>query len=410
MEFTPSATAREQLTAEAFMGKKFIEAEARILIASDSVTDADLVRNLLASEYENLFISTEPDRSAADFENHCPDVIVLAFNDLRKSEGYYLGLFRLSEKIHQQPHRTIILCAKDDVRRAYQACRKEYFDDYILFWPMTNDAPRLLMSVHHALRDLRTAASFGPSSAEFAMQARRLSDLGNLLDRQMHQGSQQIDIVSDSISQAKREINVALDLFSGKLARGDLLDLTPTQNTAALEREIIRLKQEEIGHCIRAAEESVAPVREWAEKFKQECAPHLESVRTLNVLSDQIPPLILVVDDDALQRKIVGRFLAPESYRLEFAGSGVEALNILRKSHPDLILMDILMSDLDGIETTRRIKVMPQFASTPVIMMTGNSEGVSVRDSVKAGATNFVVKPFDRETLLAKLSAALKAE
>jgi len=88
----------------------------------------------------------------------------------------------------------------------------------------------------------------------------------------------------------------------------------------------------------------------------------------------------------------------------------MEALNVLRKIRPDLILMDIVMSDLDGIETTRRLKAMPQFANVPVIMMTGKSEGGSVRDSIKAGAKNFVVKPFDRATLLAKVSGALKAE
>ena len=66
------------------------------------------------------------------------------------------------------------------------------------------------------------------------------------------------------------------------------------------------------------------------------------------------------------------------------------------------------MPDLDGIETTRRLKTMPQFAKVPVIMVTGKSEGAAVRDSIKAGATNFIVKPFDRDTLLAKVVSTLR--
>ncbi|TAJ79103.1 MAG: response regulator, partial [Gallionellaceae bacterium] len=61
----------------------------------------------------------------------------------------------------------------------------------------------------------------------------------------------------------------------------------------------------------------------------------------------------------------------------------------------------------DGIETTRHIKSVPQFAKIPVIMITGKSEGQVVIDSLKAGAMDFVVKPFDRAALIAKIDRAL---
>src|ERR1035437_1795998 len=172
------------------------QATVTILIASDSVTDAALVKELLDEEFEQVFISTDPQRAVKDFERHCPGILVLAFNALEKSERYYLGLYRLSGKIHLQPHRTVILCNTAEVGRVYQLCRKEYFDDYVLFWPMTHDAPRLPMSVHHALRDLAPLSDGGPSVAEFAVQARRLAELENLLDQQMAQGDQRIEVDS----------------------------------------------------------------------------------------------------------------------------------------------------------------------------------------------------------------------
>jgi CheY-like chemotaxis protein len=153
----------------------------------------------------------------------------------------------------------------------------------------------------------------------------------------------------------------------------------------------------------------MSPVQRWADELQKECAPHVESARTLNAMADSIWPTVLVVDDDDFQRVIVSQLFAKENYRLVFASGGIEALNVLRTLHPDLILMDILMPDLDGIETTRRLKSMPQFAKLPVIMVTGNSEGVAVRDSLKAGATDFAVKPLDRDTLLAKVALALQS-
>lgn len=386
---------------------KPIEARAKILVASDSLSDALLIKKLLAEEFEQIFLSTDPDLAVKDFESRAPDVLVLAFNTLEKSERYYLGLYRLSGKIHLQPHRTVVLCSLDEVSQAYQACRKQYFDDYVQFWPMTNDAPRLLMSVHLSLRDLKAISEGGPSAAEFAAQARRLAELGSMLDQHVAQGSQRIEGANRAMAQAEHDIGAALDGFSSKLAQGNLPGVSRISDVSGLEQEIRRLKQEEIGQRFRQVAESVQPIQQWTDDFRKGLEPHLESARALNAMADAIRPMILVVDDDEFQRNIVNTLLAAENYRLVFASGGVEALNILRKMQPDLILMDILMPDLDGIETTRRLKTMPQFAKVPVIMVTGKSEGVAVRDSIKAGAVNFIVKPLDRVTLLAKVARAL---
>ena len=66
-----------------------------------------------------------------------------------------------------------------------------------------------------------------------------------------------------------------------------------------------------------------------------------------------------------------------------------------------------MMPNMDGIEATQRLKAMPQFAKTPVIMVTGDSEGDVVVKSLQAGASNFVVKPFNGTTLIAKINLAL---
>jgi len=158
---------------------------ATILIAADSSADAALVKKLLDPEFDQVFVSTDPEQAVKDFELRHPDVLLLAFDTLEKAERHYLGLYRLSAKGHLPAHRTVILCHRAEVKQVYQLCRKEQFDDYVLFWPMTNDAPRLSMAEHHALRDLYATSVNGPSAAEFAAQARRLVELEALLDRQM---------------------------------------------------------------------------------------------------------------------------------------------------------------------------------------------------------------------------------
>ena len=368
---------------------------ASILIATDNITDAGLIKNHLKVEFENVFISNDPDKAVPDFELHRPDVLMLAFSSLEKSERHYLELYRRSRKIHAQPHRTVILCNKDEVKRVYELCKKELFDDYILFWPMTHDTTRLPMAVHHALRELTAAKSGGPSAAEFASQARRLAELETMLDRQIAQGGQQIEVTSRAMTQAEQKISAALDGFSGRLIQDDL------------KNEIGRIQREEIQPHFRAAAESVKPLKQWAHDLKQECAPHLESARALGEMAGRIQPVVLVVDDDEFQHKIVNKILEGKNYHLIFATGGVEALSILRKTRPDLILMDVMMPGMDGLETVRYMKTAPQLADIPIVMITGKSDKNIVMESLKVGVTDFVVKPFDRDTLLGKVAQVL---
>lgn len=381
---------------------------AIILIATDNVTDAGLIQKHLKVEFENVFTSTDPDKSVADFELHRPDVLMLAFNSLEKSERYYLELYRRSRKIHLHPHRTVILCSKDEVKRVYDLCKKELFDDYILFWPMTHDTVRLPMAVHHALRELAAIKPDGPSVAEFAAQARRLAELETMLEQQMARGGQHIELTSQAMVQAEQEIGAALDDFSKRLIQDDLVGGYTVKKGKELKDEISRLKREEVPQYFRAAAESVKPLKQWAQDFKKEYAPQLELVRALSVMAGRVQPIVLVVDDDEFQHKIIGKILEDENYHLVFASGGTEALRVLRKTRPDLILIDVMMPDMDGLEVVRYMKSAPQLADIPIVMITGKSGKDIVMESLKAGATGFVVKPFDRNTLLGKVAQALR--
>lgn len=375
--------------------------DPRILVATDAASDAELVQRLLSDEFENVVASTNPERAVQEFEKYRPEVLILAFNTLEKAERYYLGLYRLSTVVHALPHRTLILCNKDDLRRVYELCKKEYFDDYILFWPLAHDTPRLPMAVHHALRQMAAAAMPGPG--EIAAQARRLADLESQLDRYAANGGQHVEAANRSLRQAEQDIGAALDRFSNKLSDGSSPGLVQVKDRDGLQREINRLKAEEIEKRFQSIAAAVQPVREWAGALKGNLAPQLESARALKSVAESYRPVVLVVDDDELQHKLLTHLLAEMNLDLVFATSGTEALAILRKRRPDLILMDVRLPDIDGIETTRRLKSVEQFAKIPVVMITGRSEKAVVVESLKAGASGFAVKPFDKDVLLAKV-------
>ena len=273
---------------------------------------------------------------------------------------------------------------------------------------MVHDALRLPMSVHLALRELAVLRDGGPTPADFAAQARRLSVLEALLDQQMAQGVQHIEKAGHAVEQAERGIGAAMDEFSRRLTQGELPEVVEVRNANGLAGEIARLKEGEVQRHLHAVAESVQPLTQWANEFQQTCAPHLESVRSLTAMAERVRPTVLVVDDDEFQHKIVSRMLEDGNYHLVFAAGGVEALRLMRKSRPDLILIDVMMPDMGGLELMRQMKAVPRLAGIPVIMMTGKGEKNIVTESLKAGATDFMVKPVARDTLLGKVARVLR--
>ena len=223
----------------------------------------------------------------------------------------------------------------------------------------------------------------------------------------MTQGDKHIETTGRAISQAEHEIDAAFAGFSWRLTQGELSGLVEVRNTRALELAFDRLKQEYIATPLQAVAESVQPLKRWADEFRQASLPHLESIRTLNAMAERVQPMVMMVDDDVFQHITVSRLLKDEGYRLVFVTSGIEALNMLRKIHPDLILMDLSMPDMDGLEVVRRMKGVVRFANIPIIMITGKSEENVVTESMKVGAIDFMVKPFGREALIEKIAKVL---
>jgi CheY-like chemotaxis protein len=379
---------------------------ARVLIASDIVADAELVRRLLQNEFGNVFISTSPDKAISDFEHCMPNVLILAFNSLEKAELYYLGLYRLSTKVISVAHRTIMLCGAKELPRVYELCRKEYFNDYVLFWPMTNDVQRLPLAITHALRDLERSQSDAPA-AEMARQVRRIAELEGLLERQLDQGDHYAKTANRSLKRAEAEIDAAIDSFSKNVIDGSFGDAQGITNAVRMQQEINKLRANEIQQRFRTLNDAVQPMGQWVGELKQQLAPHRESMSALKILADHFHPLILVVDDEEFERKLAGELLSAAPYDLLFASNGAEALNLMSERRPDLILMDMVMPEINGLETLRRLKASHRFADIPVMMITGQSEKDVVVECLKAGAVDFVVKPLDRKVLLKKVERFL---
>ncbi len=108
---------------------------------------------------------------------------------------------------------------------------------------------------------------------------------------------------------------------------------------------------------------------------------------------------ILVVDDTAPNLKLLGNILQA-TYSLSFATSGGDALKILEKFHPDLILLDIMMPGMDGFEVCRRVKANPVLNGIPILFITAKADKESVIRSYELGGEGYILKPFEMDDVL----------
>ncbi|HUI57583.1 MAG TPA: response regulator [Bryobacteraceae bacterium] len=122
------------------------------------------------------------------------------------------------------------------------------------------------------------------------------------------------------------------------------------------------------------------------------------------------PPNLLIVDDSTAIRKILIRVLNQTNLALGEvleAGDGKEALNILEGRHISLVLSDINMPNMDGIELLRTLRASPQWHDLPVVLITTEGGQARVQEAVELGATSYVRKPFSADQLRDKLAALL---
>jgi CheY-like chemotaxis protein len=118
-------------------------------------------------------------------------------------------------------------------------------------------------------------------------------------------------------------------------------------------------------------------------------------------------PRILCVDDET-DILLVLKTALRDDYEVSTATNGPDALAMIEEEQPDLVLLDMMMPEMDGIEVLEEIRRMPHLASLPVIFLTGVSDRAKVREALDKGTQYYLVKPFDCTELMNRVAAAIQ--
>jgi DNA-binding response OmpR family regulator len=115
-------------------------------------------------------------------------------------------------------------------------------------------------------------------------------------------------------------------------------------------------------------------------------------------------PTILIADDHAVCMQLLRACLTSSGYRVLCAQDGREALTLMETERPQLVILDVMMPVMDGMEVLRRAKDDPSLAKIPAIMVTSREQQADILDAVKLGAADYMIKPFVPTELLARVT------
>ena len=123
---------------------------------------------------------------------------------------------------------------------------------------------------------------------------------------------------------------------------------------------------------------------------------------------ETLPGKILIVDDEPDIVEFISYNLKSKGYFITTAKDGVEAIRKAKEFRPDLILLDVMMPNKDGIQTIKELRSMPEFENTAIIFLTALTDERSEIEGLKTGADDYIAKPIKPELLSTRISAALR--
>jgi len=125
-------------------------------------------------------------------------------------------------------------------------------------------------------------------------------------------------------------------------------------------------------------------------------------------MSNRSSKKILIVEDEADIAQLVKHYLEKDGFRADIAKTGVEALKLIKSERPDLVILDLMLPEISGIEVCKKIRNAPDTALLPIIMLTAKAEESDTIVGLELGADDYVTKPFSPKALVARVKALFR--
>ncbi|MGJ8693655.1 MAG: response regulator [Thalassotalea sp.] len=368
-----------------------------------------------------------------------PSILIFALSSVDKCIEYYSEL--LAEKRLITPHFAILLCRNRESALAFRCCMKGLFDNYFIFQPLFEKL-RLLMIIQNGLVQCNLKGSIEEFNHTTFEQFD--DDLKKLIDQSSHCKRQLLDKIDNSKEQLSQvtavedDVEQPVEQTAETESNTEQLGTEPEDLLSAIKQNcvtpLLKHLEEDIKNSlddiIQQLLEQQLAIKTAATKSKG-LIHHVPSIKNREKIkaglivdqdNEHIEPEIiepeaseqksnknkvLIVEDNALYREMLSSVLAKENFEITEAEDGLRALSIIKDNSFDLIIMDLYMPNLDGLNATKQIRQLSGGVDIPVIALTGNKNKENVKKWAHYGLKGYILKPSNKEQILKTVKAAL---
>lgn len=338
-----------------------------------------------------------------------PQVILFALSSVDKNVAYYSRL--LEEEKLPYTHQAILMCTNKESGIAFRCCMKGLFDNYFVFQPLY-EKYRLLMLIQNGLNFCRS------NSLIVDYYDDKIEKLDDGLEKIIEETGRFKQELTNKMDASRQQLS---DLSGGD---AEFAGIDPDQLLAmirdnhikpllnVLEGDIKQTIDSMLGQLVTQQHNAKAATMN-SEKVNTK--PPIQTVGKKGLLAEiaqakaasSSAVSILVVEDNAIYREMLTSVLEKENYVVSEAEDGALALELIQKESFDLIIMDLYMPKLDGLNTTKRIRLLSGGKKLPIIALTGNKNKDNVKKWLNYGLNGYIVKPSSKKTILDAVNKAL---
>ena len=375
-----------------------------ILLVTDTRYEQDNIQQLLLEEYGQILQATNETAALQLFKKHHPSLLIISYEEVDKAKAFYLSLYIKDKKIYDVPHKTILLCRGKESHKAYELCVNSVISDYVADRPMF-DPYRLRLSVRQAIESHKREQNAFWHSNQIDKITEDLNQLYKfVVEKLKSMGGEQKDTVT-SFNNYTKKLSTDIKSLEQSIAPLCVTDVENENDAVTMTKGFSQFSSKSIKSGSKKVLKQLNKTNNSMANLNKGLLENFDSIHHNTDIHNITK--ILIVDDDPFYCEMVIEMLKSETINVSSATDGRSALDDLRFNKPDIILLDYMMADLDGLMVLKIIKSNPNLKSIPVIMLTGDSSRTVVSNCMKAGAVEFLIKPSDRVTLLSKIEKVL---
>jgi len=371
-----------------------------IMIIGDSQGNIEDAIRLASSPNITIKHAIDKAWSIELFDRHPCEIIVLCHSRVEDAERFYMSLVMLSEKGMESPHQVIVLCDGKEVEKAFSLCRSEIFNDYIISKPLF-DIYRLKFCIQLALQRLENEDSKKQLERKLEILMTKIQSIKTDMENYFEQTNHAEEIKENIKKDSQLSFENALDKLREKIVDIKEINSLPNSDIDAFEQNYKKISDE----ITNDTETNDHEFNTW--KSNLDACEKSISEKTQSILdtekSESNTIKALIVEDEMVNQKMMSLILKKEGFDIKAADDGLSAIKIAEKWKPDLLFMDIRMPKMNGLKVTQHLKSQPYFDDTYIIMLTAHDNRAVVKECLKAGASDYLVKPAKKSEIIQRL-------